>query len=81
MFLFYSPSPPSLRRALGLLPLSLCCLETHFLLGKELRDYIQDLRNPGCGAYLAVKFIKCLGVSRKFHRPAAKDRDPDEVKS
>ena len=46
MFLFYSPSPPSLRRALGLLPLSLCCLETYFLLVKERRDYIQDLRNP-----------------------------------
>lgn len=81
MFLFYSPSPPSLRRALGLLPLSLCCLETYFLLVKELRDYIQDLRNPRCGAYLAVKFIKCIEASTKFHRPAAKDRDPDELKS
>lgn len=30
---------------------------------------------------MAAKFIKCIEASRKFHRPAAKDRDPDELKS
>lgn len=43
-----------LRWALSISPLSLCCLEAHFLLVKEFRDYIQGPRNHRLEADLAI---------------------------